>query len=96
MERPIPITFAPLLRNAREEAGLTQEELAFLSGLDRTTISQVERGKALPGLESLIRLAGALEMEPSELIPDVRWAPPAGGLAAQPEGYFRSARDSRS
>jgi transcriptional regulator with XRE-family HTH domain len=79
--------FAALLRNARREAGLTQEALANLSGLDRTTISQAELAKASPQLETLIRLAGALGREPSELIPKVRWEPPA--TFKRPEGQFK-------
>lgn len=79
--------FAAALRKARKESGLTQEELAHLSGLDRSTVSQAELGKASPQVETLIRLAGALDMSPSDLLPNVRWEPPAA--SANPKGKFR-------
>jgi transcriptional regulator with XRE-family HTH domain len=78
--------FAKVLRKARVEAGLTQEELAHLSGLDRSTISQAELANASPQMETLIRLAGALEMDPCDLMPAVRWEPPAA--ATSPRGTF--------
>ena len=40
-------TFGPNLRDRRNRAGLTQEELGHLAGLHRTTIGLYERGKAL-------------------------------------------------
>jgi transcriptional regulator with XRE-family HTH domain len=83
----VAVAFAALLRAARHEAGLTQEALANLSGLDRTTISQAELAKASPKLETLIRLAGALGRDPTELIPQVRWEPPAS--FERPQGRFR-------
>jgi len=84
----VAAAFAAILRDARLEAGLTQEALADLSGLDRTTISQAELAKASPQLETLIRLAGALGREPAELIPAVRWEPPAA--VERPKGHFRA------
>lgn len=80
--------FAEKLRAARSEAGFTQEELAHLSGLDRSTVSQSELANASPQLETLIRLAGGLQLDPRELMPDVRWQPPAA--ATHPRGTFRS------
>ncbi|MBS1860979.1 MAG: helix-turn-helix transcriptional regulator [Actinobacteria bacterium] len=78
--------FAEILLAARRQAGLSQEELGLRSGLDRTTISALERGVASPKLESLIRIAGALDKDPAELLPSVRWRPPAG--APTPSGEF--------
>lgn len=60
----------------RRGAGLSQEEVAHRSGLDRTTISQLERGVISPRLETMIRLAGALDIRTAELIPPLRWRPP--------------------
>jgi len=56
------------LRELREAAGLTQEELADKVGIYQGTISDHERGKATRIDLSLIeRLADALEVEPGEL-----------------------------
>ena len=40
-----PADFADLLRQLREKAGLTQEELAAEAGLGVTTVSELERGR---------------------------------------------------
>lgn len=82
----VPDAFAELLIAARRQANLTQEELGFRSGLDRTTISALERAAASPKLESVIRIAGALGLEPTALMPDLRWSPPAEAPA--PSGEF--------
>ena len=37
-----------ILKIKRQESGLTQEQLGFKLGLDRSTISRIETGKALP------------------------------------------------
>jgi transcriptional regulator with XRE-family HTH domain len=84
---PVAAAFGELLLATRREAGITQEELAHLSGLDRTTVSQLELGKASPRLETLIRLAGALDVDPRDLVPPIRWAPPSD--SPRPEGAFR-------
>jgi transcriptional regulator with XRE-family HTH domain len=78
--------FGALLSEARLKAGLSQEALGTLSGLDRTTISQMERGVNSPRLASLIRLAGALGIQPCDLMPAIRWRPPSSSPA--PTGKF--------
>ncbi|MGH2976014.1 MAG: helix-turn-helix domain-containing protein [Solirubrobacterales bacterium] len=78
--------FGELLSAARREAGMTQEALAHRSGLDRTAISQLELGKASPRLETIVRIAGALDLDPCALIPALRWQPPASAPA--PAGRF--------
>jgi transcriptional regulator with XRE-family HTH domain len=42
-----------LLREARERAGLTQQQLAERSGIAQSTISAYESGKREPGLSAL-------------------------------------------
>ena len=56
------------LRKARNQAGLTQEQLAFDADLDRTYISQLEHNKKSPTLDALFRIADALGLPASELI----------------------------
>jgi transcriptional regulator with XRE-family HTH domain len=84
---PVAAAFAELLTAARKEAGITQEALAELSGLDRTAISQLELGNASPRLATVIRLAGALDRDPRDLVPSIRWTPPAN--TPLPSGEFR-------
>lgn len=64
----------PELRKARQEAGLTQEKLAFAAGLDRTYISQLEHDKKSPTLDALFRICGALGLPASMLIARVEAA----------------------
>jgi len=54
--------FATLLRELRTQKKVSQENLAFLSGLDRTYISLLERGKRQPTLTSLFSISKALDM----------------------------------
>lgn len=56
------------LRKAREQAGLTQEELSFEAELDRTYVSQLENDKKSPTLDVLFRICDALGIKVSELI----------------------------
>jgi transcriptional regulator with XRE-family HTH domain len=57
------------LKVLRVKAGLTQEQLAERAGLHRTFIGRLERGESGINVERLPDLAGALGVEPSELIP---------------------------
>lgn len=55
------------IRSKRSELGISQEELADRAGLHRTYISDVERGARNPSLESIHKLAMALELSLSGL-----------------------------
>ncbi len=46
--------------SARAEAGISQKELAELSGMDQSDISKIERGVANPSVDTLDRIAKAL------------------------------------
>jgi len=53
--------------------GLSQEQLADRCGLDRTEISLLERGKRFPRLDTLVKLARALELDSlGELLDGIR------------------------
>lgn len=51
------------LRDARLRAGLSQEALALQAEVDRSYVSQLERGLANPSLLILHRIAGVLGAE---------------------------------
>jgi two-component system response regulator len=59
--------FGAAVRFHRDHLGISQEELAGRAGLHRTYISDVERGARNVSLESILRLATALEISLSAL-----------------------------
>jgi ribosome-binding protein aMBF1 (putative translation factor) len=56
------------IRRTREERGMSQEQLAQRSNLDRSYVSQIENGHKSMSLRSLAAIAGALAVEPHELL----------------------------
>ena len=62
------VQFGQRLRELRLKAGLSQESLAELAGLDRTYISGCERGRRNASIEALHRLGKALQIPPSFLL----------------------------
>ena len=52
-----------VVRRRREELRMSQENLAYKSGFDRTYISGIERGRRNPSLKTLERLADALALD---------------------------------
>ncbi len=55
--------FAQRLKYLRENRGMTQEELASVSGLSLGFIRAIEQGKNAPSFESLDAIAMALNVE---------------------------------
>ncbi|MCP4607161.1 MAG: helix-turn-helix transcriptional regulator [Planctomycetes bacterium] len=51
------------IRKIREDKGLSQEKLAALADLHRTYIGQIERGEKNVSLESLEKIAKALDVD---------------------------------
>ena len=47
---------------------MSQEVLSGLAGLDRTHYSKIERGLRSPTIETLFRIAGALDVPPHMII----------------------------
>ena len=60
------------LPSQRERAGLSQEKLGELCGLDRTEISLLERGKRFPRLDTLVRVSRALQLKPADLLDGIQ------------------------
>lgn len=56
------------LRLARQKAGISQEELADLAGVDRTYVSGIERGLRNPSIEIVARFAVTLGTTTSSLL----------------------------
>jgi transcriptional regulator with XRE-family HTH domain len=64
--------FGTTLRAERKQRDLTQQELAFEAGLSLTYIGEIERGERMISLDTLRRLAGALDLTCSELLARAR------------------------
>lgn len=60
--------FGKVLREQRRGAGLSQEALALTAEVDRTFVSQMERGIRQPTLTTLWKLAAALNVKPSVFV----------------------------
>lgn len=64
--------FGERVRELRLERGLTQEKLADLAGMHFTAIGHIERASRSSTLETVLKLAKALQVQPRELIPDAK------------------------
>jgi len=56
------------LRAVRQKAGMTQEELAFKAGVDRSYISLLENDRKSPTLDMLFRICDALDTRVSQMV----------------------------
>src|SRR4030088_691774 len=74
--------FGLAVRIFRERQGWSQAQLAQSAGIDRGYISRIESGSVDPGLEIQRRLANALSISHSALIP------PAGGARGTPRSLI--------
>lgn len=63
----IRIRFGRAVRQRRQKLGVSQEEFADLSGLDRTYIGGIERGERNLSLINIEKIAKTFQMSLSEL-----------------------------
>lgn len=68
MAAQITLAFGRVLRQLRQEAKLTQEQLGLESELQRNYISSLELGEKQPSITSIFKLSRALKIRPSKLI----------------------------
>jgi len=67
----IQAAFGRQLRKFREAKALTQGTLAEKANMDRTYISDIERGMRNPGIKNVARLAKALNLTSAMLMEGV-------------------------
>lgn len=67
MKQQILIQFGQRIRYLRKAHGLTQEQLAEMTGLHHNYIGMVERGERNPSLVNIDILANAFDLSLSEL-----------------------------
>jgi transcriptional regulator with XRE-family HTH domain len=56
------------VRDHRLKLGLTLEDLASLSEMHWTSVGKIERGQVHPNVETLVRLATALNADPGDFV----------------------------
>jgi|GEM_PF-430014 len=64
----ISAIFGEVLYRYRVERDISQEELAFEAGVDRTFISRLERGVRQPTITTLIGLSQALNVSAADMV----------------------------
>jgi len=69
---PVLIAIGQAIRRARLERGISQEELAHRTSIDRSYMSSIERGGQNPGVVSIVRIAHSLEMTVTELMAEAQ------------------------
>jgi|GEM_PF-1580360 len=63
--------FGEIIRERRTARELSQREFTALTDLERSTIAYIELGKRQPTLATIMELARALEVLPSELLQEM-------------------------
>lgn len=69
------MTIAQKIRQLREQAGMTQVEIARSLGISQQAYSQYESGRRRPKMETLFRFADALDVSFTELMSGVDFLP---------------------
>lgn len=75
MSIDIAARFGDNLARQRKLADLSQDEVSVRASLHRTEVSQLERGLRVPRIDTVAKLAGALEVDPGELFEGIAWEP---------------------
>ena len=68
MDNSLATIFGQVLKERRNEIGISQEKLAYESELDRSFISMMERGLRMPTLSTVFQICKVLKTTPSEIM----------------------------
>lgn len=61
------------LLECRGRAGFSQQSTADRAGIHRTEVSLIEGGKRVPRLDTIVKLAGAVGVDPCVLLDGITW-----------------------
>jgi transcriptional regulator with XRE-family HTH domain len=86
MNVDIAARFGDNLKRLRKKADLSQDEVSYRASLHRTEVSQLERGLRIPRVDTVAKLAAALDADPGEFFEGIAWTP-----AEIQHGHFGSA-----
>lgn len=67
-DKTVARAFGKVLREARIQRGMSQEDLAAEAEIDRTYPSLLERGRRVPTLSVFLRLCRPLRCKPVDLV----------------------------
>jgi DNA-binding XRE family transcriptional regulator len=56
------------VRALREHQFMTQDQLAIAAGINRDTLSRIERNQVEPRFSTIMKLARTLDVDPHELV----------------------------
>ena len=73
------------IKEFRIMCGLSQKELAELTGIDQSDLSKIERGVANPSIGTLSRIAEAMN---AELMVSIKWFSRAGNMSIENVNAF--------
>ena len=83
------MTFSDKIKVAREQAGLTQQQLADSTGVSKRTIASYESGGAIARASTMLKLAKALNVSSKYLSDDSCLDP----IDIEKDGYLEEARE---
>jgi transcriptional regulator with XRE-family HTH domain len=72
---PVAVAFAKNLAAARKRSGYSQEQVAVRASVHRTEIGVLERGGRVPQIETVVKLAGAVNVSVADLLAGIEWNP---------------------
>jgi transcriptional regulator with XRE-family HTH domain len=67
----------------KERSGLSLTKIAERAEIHRTHVSLILRGKRMVQIDTVVKLAGALEAEPGELLAGIGWVPGERGFGGR-------------
>ncbi len=56
------------IKTLRKEKGISQKDLAYQIGMEKSNLSVIENGKSNPQVLTLVKIAAALDVMPIELL----------------------------
>ncbi|USE83852.1 helix-turn-helix domain-containing protein [Acinetobacter tibetensis] len=69
MNQGLAQSIGVLIRSTRKQENISQEQLALLTGIDRSYLGRIERGEVSVTVEKLAQIAVILNVDIKSLIP---------------------------